>query len=123
MADKENGAGPKSGTAQPETTTASSHHNHRTACVQGSNTAADRERQRVAWRRRPWLACGCSDVCRCEWRNEPTLRRVDGYRAAVEHLAELGYPGAALLPECRKLWQRGGSDRRIAETLVSRWSA
>jgi len=119
--EKRNGAGQKSDTAPTGTTTTSSHHADRAYC--DPSKPGGYQRAAELWRRRAWLDCGCVDVCRCDWRNEPTPKRVDGYRAAVEHLAELGYPGAALLPECRQLWQRGGSDRRIAETLVSRWSA
>jgi len=48
---------------------------------------------------------------------------VDAYRDAVEHLAQHKLGGAALTAECRELWRRGGSDRRVAEKIVRRWSA
>lgn len=73
--------------------------------------------------RSPKFDCMCHAPCRCDYRNNPSAKRTDAYLAALEHLAEIGYPGAALLPECRVLWSRGGSDRRVAETLVERWSA
>jgi len=79
-------------------------------------------RQRRAWQRRLWLDCGCSAPCRCEHRNNPTAQRVDGYRAAVEHLSRHQLHAAALAPELRQLWRRGGSDRRMAETVVRRWN-
>ena len=86
-----------------------------------SIAAADRSRH--YWRRRPRLACGCTEPCRCALRDRPTSKRVDGYRDALDHLAEHGLAGAALLPECRRLWSRGGSDRVLAEQIVRRWSA
>jgi hypothetical protein len=46
---------------------------------------------------------------------------VDGYRDALEHLEAHGLTGSPLLPELRMLWQRGGSDRRLAQTIAQRW--
>ena len=82
-----------------------------------------RDRQRHLWSRRLQLDCGCTDQCRCDYRNNPSDRRVDGYLAAIEHLAEQGLCAAALSPELRALWRRGGSDRRMAETINRRWTA
>lgn len=81
------------------------------------------QRQRRAWRRKPWFDCGCSEPCRCNWRDNPSDQRVDGYRDAIEHLAEQGLLAGALTPELRRLWQRGGDDRNVAEQIVRRWAA
>lgn len=81
------------------------------------------QRQRYAWRRKPWFECGCSEPCRCEYRDNPSAKRVDAYRQAVEHLAASGLLAGALTPELRQLWRRGGSDRQIAEAIVRRWAA
>ena len=75
------------------------------------------------WRRRQLLECGCTEPCRCDHKLNPTPRRVDAYREAVDHLRRNGLPAAALTPECRELWHRGGADRSLAETLVGRWTA
>jgi len=81
------------------------------------------QRQRRAWRRKPRLECGCSEPCRCDYRNNPSEKRVDGYRDTIEHLAEHGLGAAALSPELRALWRRGGSDRQLAEQINDRWTA
>jgi hypothetical protein len=75
------------------------------------------------WRRRPLLDCGCTDPCDCTDKAEPTPQRVDAYAAAVTWLAQHNLGAAALVPECRELWRRGGADRLLAESLVGRWSA
>jgi hypothetical protein len=74
------------------------------------------------WRRRLFLDCGCTDPCRCDDR-APSPRRVDAYAAAVTWLAQHNLGAAALVPECRELWRRGGADRLLAEALVARWLA
>lgn len=119
---KENGAGPKSGTASPETTTAT---HHSAGAYPHPNAVCDSPRGRFTrlYYRSPRFECGCYGDCRCDWRDHPSDRRADGYRDALEHLAEAGLPGAALLPECRQLWHRGGSDRALAADTVRRWSA
>jgi hypothetical protein len=86
-------------------------------------TKPDLHRQCYAWRRRPQFECGCFDPCRCDYRHNPSDKRTEGYRAAIEHLAAEGLLAGALTPELRSLWRRGGSDRRIAETIVRRWAA
>jgi hypothetical protein len=53
----------------------------------------------------------------------PTPHRVDAYAAAVTWLAQHNLGAAALVPECRELWRRGGADRLLAESLVGRWTA
>jgi hypothetical protein len=75
------------------------------------------------WRRRLPLACGCFDPCRCDDRVTLTGKRVDAYLDAVTWLAQHNLGAAALVPECRELWRRGGADRLLAESLVGRWSA
>lgn len=80
-------------------------------------------RQAVAWRRRPWMECGCTEPCRCYLRNNPTPNRIDGYRDALDHLARHGLLGGAFTPELRALWRRGGADRALAEAVTGRWSA
>ena len=119
--EKKSGAEPKSGTAPANTTTTIRHHADRAYCDRSK--PGSHRRAAELWRRRAWLDCGCVDVCRCDWRNEPSTKRVDAYLEAAEWLADHGLAAAALLPECRQLWQRGGSDRRVAETIVRRWSA
>ena len=73
--------------------------------------------------RSPKFDCGCHTPCRCDHRDNPTPKRVDGYRHAIEHLAAEGLLAGALTPELRQLWQRGGDDRQIAEQIVRRWAA
>jgi hypothetical protein len=73
--------------------------------------------------RSPKFDCGCHAPCRCDYRDNPTPKRVDGYKDAIEHLAAEGLLAGALTPELRQLWQRGGSDRQVAETIVRRWAA
>lgn len=75
-----------------------------------------------SWRRRLLLDCGCTTDCRCDYKRNPTPKRVEAYREAVEHLAHHKLLAAALTAECRELWRHGGSDRRVAETVVSAWS-
>ena len=84
---------------------------------------AELGRSRRYWRRRLWLDCGCSDPCRCDYRDRPTPKRVDAYADAIAWLEDHGLAPAALLPECRILWSRGGADRALAETAVRRWIA
>ncbi len=71
----------------------------------------------------PKFDCGCHEPCRCDYRDNPSEKRTDGYRDAIEHLAEQGLCAAALTPELRLLWRRGGSDRRMAESINRRWTA
>ena len=79
--------------------------------------------QRQLWRRKPWFECGCFDPCRCDYRDNPSQKRIDAYRDAIGHLAAEGLLAAALAPELRQLWRRGGSDRQVAENVVRRWAA
>jgi hypothetical protein len=69
------------------------------------------------------MDCGCHVPCRCEWHADPTAKRVDAYVQAVQHLAEQGLSAAALAPELRQLWRRGGEDRQVAERVARRWAA
>ena len=94
-----------------------------TTPIADADTTAAADRSRYYWRRRPRLACSCWQPCRCDWRDRPSSKRVDGYRDALDHLAEQGLAGAALLPECRELWHRGGAERRLAEKTMRRWDA
>lgn len=73
------------------------------------------------WRTRRLLPCGCTEKCRCTFKENPTPARVAGYLRACEHLAEHGLHPAALKAECRALWRRGGADRELAEAIVRRW--
>jgi hypothetical protein len=93
-----------------------------------SDTAKDTTAPRHArvaqtWRRRLFLECGCTSDCRCDYKSNPTLKRVAAYREALEHLEREGLLPAAFTPELRELWRLGGSDRRVAETVVSGWTA
>ncbi len=89
----------------------------------GGRMRSELQRQRCLWRRRPQFECGCFEPCRCDYRNHPSQKRTDAYLAAVEHLAAEGLLAGALTPELRQLWQRGGSDRQVADTIVRRWAA
>jgi hypothetical protein len=71
------------------------------------------------WRRRLFLACGCTDTCRCDDKVTPTDQRVDGYRQAVQHLDAHGLTAAPLLPELRQLWRAG--DRELVAAVTARW--
>jgi hypothetical protein len=83
------------------------------------NTA---EVRRAGALRLPPLDCGHRDPWTASHaRPEPSARMVDGYRDALEHLEAHGLTGSPLLPELRMLWQRGGSDRRLAQTIAQRW--
>jgi len=79
------------------------------------NAGADRFRR--AWSRQFFSECGCSVPCRCEYHEKPTQKRIDGYRAAVEHLEHHGLPAALFTPEARELWKRGGDERALVEKL------
>lgn len=85
--------------------------------------SATLEQQARLWRRRPRLDCGCTDPCRCDYRDNPTEKRAQAYRETIEHLDRHGMLAAALLPELRMLWHHGGADRDVAESLMRRWSA
>lgn len=43
------------------------------------------------------------------------------YRKAAEYLIAQGFPPAPLMPEVQLLWQRGGIDRRLAQSIVQSW--
>lgn len=122
VANEENGPGPKSRTVSPTNTTAT-HHSDEAYSHPNAVCDSPRERFTRAYYRQLRFACGCYGQCRCEFDDDPTPKRTDGYRDALDHLAALGYPGAALLPECRQLWSRGGADRELAADTVRWWSA
>ena len=82
---------------------------------------SDVARSTYLYYRRARLDCGCHDPCRCDYRDEPTEKRVDGYRDAIEHLDAEGLCPGALTPELRRLWRRGGTDRKIANEIGRRW--
>ena len=65
------------------------------------------------------LDCGCTRWCRCEYKANPTGKRVDAYAAAARHLDALNLPAAPLIPEMRALWRRG--DRALVQRISSRW--
>lgn len=75
------------------------------------------------WRRRIWLSCGCTEPCRCHYRNHPTPKRVEAYAEAVALLDSLGYPAAPLAAELAALRRRGGIDRELAVAVERRWAA
>lgn len=79
------------------------------------------QRAQIAWRRRPRLDCGCIDACRCEFKANPTPKRVDAYAEAVAHLRQHGLMPAPLIPELRELWRRGPEDRRTVEQITTAW--
>lgn len=82
---------------------------------------AELHRERQAWRRRPWLDCGCADYCRCDHKRRPTPKRVDAYAEAVRWLDSLGAPAAPLRPELDALRRRGGTQRELAASVLRRW--
>lgn len=88
-----------------------------------SSTDHNRARFTRLYYRSPCWDCGCHLPCRCEFRANPTPKRVDAYKDAVEHLTAHGLLPAALMPEARQLWKRGGADRTLSEIVVQRWAA
>ncbi len=83
------------------------------------NTA---EVRRAGALRLPPLECGHRDPWSADHRREyPSDRMIDGYRDALAHLDYHGLIGAPILPELRLLWQRGGSDRRVAQAVAQCW--
>ena len=114
---KRNGPGPKSEATSTKNTTAG-HHSEA-----ASDYTAGADRFRRAWSRQFFYECGCSMPCRCDYHENPTPQRVDGYRDAVEHLESWGLVPAALMPECRKMWTRGRADRELSSRTVRRWTA
>ncbi len=80
------------------------------------------ERRRSGAHRLPPFDCGHSDpFTPGHRRTYPSAKSIDGYRDALEHLADLGLIGAPIMPELRELWQRGGDDRRLAQTVAQSW--
>jgi len=79
----------------------------------------NRQRTREAWRRRPWLDCGCTDTCRCNFKDHPTPTRVDAYADACRYLQHHGLLPAPLIPEMREMWRRG--DRDIVQDITTQW--
>jgi len=116
---------PKDPAPSTNTPTASTHHGNRTA-IGDSNADRDVRRGRFtrAYYRSPrYDDCMCHEPCRCSFHANPSSKRVDAFLEAAEWLEGHGLAPAALLPECRQLWQRGGSDRQLADDTVRRWSA
>ena len=115
----------KSPGLRPEAIPASTTSNHHEAdrSLNHNGNGEQRERFTRAYYRSPRWDCGCHVPCRCEWHANPTPKRVDAYREAVEHLAGLGLLPGALAPELRQLWRRGGADRHVAERVARRWAA
>ena len=99
----------------PRQEAAPKHHNTDTA-------HATAEVRRAGALRLPPLECGHRDPWTASHtRPEPSDRMIDGYRDALQHLEALGLTGYPVLPELRMLWQRGGSDRRLAQNIAQRW--
>ena len=78
----------------------------------------NRQRTRNAWRRRPWLDCGCSgDTCHC---TTPPLSdyQLDGWADCARYIMDTS-GCIPLLPieVLRALYRRGGDDRVLAEQL------
>ncbi len=76
-----------------------------------------------AARRLPPCDCGCRDpwICHCHNTSAPSDRMIDGYLQAAQHLESLGLTPAPLMPELRLMWQRGGTDRRLAQSIAQKW--
>ena len=55
-----------------------------------------RERFTRAYYRSPKLGCGCHAPCRCEHRNQPSEKRTDAYKDAIEYLAGQGFAGVKI---------------------------
>ncbi len=117
MSHKEEGPGGGTGANSQLTSTNSCH------AADASNDTAGYRRSVLLWGRRFRLDCRCTDTCRCSFKANPSPKRVDAYAEAAEHLESVGLAPAALLPECRALWNRGGADRELASRMVRRWCA
>lgn len=81
-----------------------------------------RSKRASAWSLRPRMACGvCTDSCRCEWKANPSSRRVEAYADAVHHLHSHGLGAAPLVPELRVLWRRSADDRKLVQSITEQW--
>jgi hypothetical protein len=88
--------------------------------------AGIRRRYRAAQQLKP-MRCRCRDplFCRCwpeafhgERLSEPPSEvMVDAGADAARHLLEVGHTPILKQNTLRALWRRGGSDRRLAQTL------
>ena len=68
------------------------------------------------------MACGiCTDFCRCEWKANPSSKRVEAYADAVHHLHLHGLGAAPLVPELRVLWRRSADDRKLVQSITEQW--
>jgi hypothetical protein len=98
--------GPPDERGRPGITEPADTSQHPPAAATAADSAAESSgylRLRGAWQRRPRFECGCTDPCRCDYRQNPSAKRVDAYRQAVRHLAACGLPAARLDPEERAL--------------------
>jgi hypothetical protein len=94
-------------------------------------TSVARSHGPVCWHRRhaaavrmPLLHCGCADPWTCRCGTVPTLsynqsdNQIDGWADAARYLMDTSGLTPVLPAEVlRRLWQRGGEDRELAETL------
>jgi len=62
-----------------------------------------------------------TDTCRCDY--TPSMKQVDAYYDTLAWLQDHGLTPAALIPECRELWTRGGDERAAAQRVVEQWCA
>ena len=114
-------AGPYQGPATSPKTTTNSH--HATGSLHSNNVARQLRDRRAGSRRLAPLVCGHADPWQ-PWRPKALSDKlVDGYADAIGHLEDLGLTPAALTPETRAMWSRGGDDRATASRVVRRWAA
>ncbi|ABM13323.1 hypothetical protein [Mycolicibacterium vanbaalenii] len=77
-------------------------------------------RRRDAAHRSEPLECGCRDPYTCYCREQVqrlTEHRLDGWSAAALHLLGIGLTPALPIDVQRRLWRRGGRDRRLVSEL------
>ena len=77
-------------------------------------------RRRASSYRLPVLDSGRADPWHYD-RVQPSEKMVDAYRDAALTLSAAGLTPAALLPEMRALWRRGGTDRNLVRDIATRW--
>lgn len=75
-------------------------------------------RRRDAAHRLPVLECGCVDPWRCRHHDgPPSEKMIDAAHQAAQHLLDHGLVALLDIDIQRRLWRRGGDDRRLVSEL------
>lgn len=77
-------------------------------------------RRDAAHRSMPLACCRCRDpwTCYCHDNGQPvTEHQLDGWSAAALHLLDNGLAPTLPIEVQRRLWRRGGEDRRLVSEL------